>query len=289
MSRIKLKNICDLHIHSYPSLMERIGDDVEIAKVSRDSGMQAIMFKSHHESTVSRAYHTSKQVPGIKVFGGIVLNRAVGGINPIAVEASLKLGAKEIWMPTTDSQEHARVYGSTGTWGYQSTNLSLKTMGISIIKDNKLDENILVILKLIKKYNAILGTSHLSEFEILELVKKGKDIGLNKVLITHPFWKPPCLGISSLKKLVKLGAILEFCAGTVYPVPGYGNIYTYRDTIEEIGAEHIIISSDAGRCGKSLPYETIRIFSQCLNDIGIDEKKLEIMLIKNPEWLLDIN
>ncbi|MCD6471608.1 hypothetical protein J7K55_00545 [Candidatus Aerophobetes bacterium] len=288
MAKINLKNACDLHIHAFPSLMERMGDDVDLAKVARDAEMQAIMFKSHHESTVSRAYHTSRQVPGIKVFGGIVLNRAVGGINPIAVEAALKLGAKEVWMPTMDSAAHAKVYGSTGTYGYMSAGFSTETEGITILTDRKLDKNVITVLELTHKYNVIIGTSHLSKSEIFELVKSAGEIGNRKVVITHPYWKPPDLNIESLKKLAKLGAIMELCAGTVYPVPGYGNIYVYRDTIQEIGAEHFIISSDAGRPAKSTPPETIRIFAQCLSDIGICKKDLEIMMIENPTWLLDI-
>ena len=81
--------------------------------------MKAILLKCHHENTVSRAYLVQRVIPGIRVFGGIVLNYYVGGINPAAVEASLRLGGKEVWMPTVDAGYHAEVHGGTG--GYDTS------------------------------------------------------------------------------------------------------------------------------------------------------------------------
>lgn len=38
------------------------------------------------------------------MFGGITLNRQVGGINPYAVESALKLGGKVVWLPTQSAR-----------------------------------------------------------------------------------------------------------------------------------------------------------------------------------------
>jgi hypothetical protein len=40
-----------------------------------------------------------------KIFGGIILNHAVGGINPVAAFAAIRFGAKEIKMPTVHAQK----------------------------------------------------------------------------------------------------------------------------------------------------------------------------------------
>ena len=48
--------------------------------------MRGLVLKNHYESTASLAYVVRKEVPGIEIFGGIDLNRSVGGINPAAVE-----------------------------------------------------------------------------------------------------------------------------------------------------------------------------------------------------------
>jgi len=115
---IDMAGAVDLHCHPYPDLFPRLADDFDIVRAARDAGLKAIVLKCHHENTVSRAYLVQRVIPGIRVFGGIVLNYYVGGINPAAVEASLKLGGKEVWMPTVDAGYHAEVHGGTG--GYDS-------------------------------------------------------------------------------------------------------------------------------------------------------------------------
>ena len=42
-------------------------------------------------------------VSGARAIGAIVLNRAVGGINPLAVEIAAREGARTVWMPTVNS------------------------------------------------------------------------------------------------------------------------------------------------------------------------------------------
>ena len=95
---ISMKGACDLHIHTAPDIFTRIADDVETATVCRDAGMKAIVLICHADTTMTRAWHTQNQVPGIRVYGGIVLNLNVGGINPAAVDVALKMGAVEVWI-----------------------------------------------------------------------------------------------------------------------------------------------------------------------------------------------
>ena len=40
--------------------------------------------------------------------GAIALNRAVGGINPLAVEIAAREGARTVWMPTVDAVNEAQ-------------------------------------------------------------------------------------------------------------------------------------------------------------------------------------
>jgi len=42
----------------------------------------------------------------VRVFGGIALNSQNGGLNPFAVDRSLKMGGKVIWFPTISSRAH---------------------------------------------------------------------------------------------------------------------------------------------------------------------------------------
>src|SRR5579863_4862990 len=106
-----LKGIIDTHVHCDPDSAPRSVDCLEAARLAHDAGMRGLLFKNHYEPTVQIAYIISKVVPDIQLFGGIVLNRSVGGINPEAVTqaATFKGGfCKVVWMPTFDAgnEEH---------------------------------------------------------------------------------------------------------------------------------------------------------------------------------------
>src|SRR5215218_2225197 len=115
---ISLDEAIDLHCHPYPDLFPRLADDIDIALAARDAGMRALVLKCHHESTVSRAYLVQRVVPGIRVFGGVVLNSYVGGINPAAVEAALRLGGMDAdrrrRLPRAGPRRHRRLRPAAG-------------------------------------------------------------------------------------------------------------------------------------------------------------------------------
>jgi len=99
-----LKGSCDLHDHTGPAMFERLVDDFEAAKQAGDAGMKAIVLKDHHDDTSRRAYLTRKVVPGIEVFGSVVLNYWTGGLNPFAVDVAIKGPRSSLcpqWMPGT--------------------------------------------------------------------------------------------------------------------------------------------------------------------------------------------
>ena len=188
MAIYSIKGACDLHIHSSPDIFERLANDIETAEACRDAGMRAIVFKCHADTTMTRAWHTSQAVPEIKTFGGVVLNLHTGGINPAAVDVALKLGAVEVWMPTYHSLAHYKETGKMGGYAHMGADArqeyEVKPITILDGNDNLIPE-IEPILKLVKKHNAILGTSHLSAHEALKLIEAGHDMGLERMLLTH--------------------------------------------------------------------------------------------------------
>ena len=99
-----LEGAVDIHIHSAPDIYTRILNDIELALQAQEMGMKAILVKNHFTETAGRA-RLATDVTGFMVFGGIALNFSVGGINPHAVRAALKLGAKTVWMPTLHSRK----------------------------------------------------------------------------------------------------------------------------------------------------------------------------------------
>lgn len=293
MAIFSIKGACDLHIHSTPDIFERLATDIEVAEACRDAGMRAIVFKCHADTTMTRAWHTSQAVEGIKAFGGVVLNLNAGGINPAAVDVALKLGAVEVWMPSYHSLAHFRETGKMGGYAHQGADIKqeYKAKPITILDEkDQLIPEIEPILKMVKKHNAILGTSHLSAHEAIKLIEAGHNMGLERMLLTHPFFSPPSCSIADVKRAVELGAFVEFCAGNALSaIPKPISLDLYREAVDEVGTERCVISSDCGHPRKTLPPETLRMFAQALMFKGVSAKDIETMLVHNYDKLLNLD
>jgi len=173
----ELKGIIDIHAHVGPATdlsLPRTFDAIEIVQLAARHGMRAINMKQHYLETASWAYLVSRVVPGIKVFGGIALNRSVGGLNVNAVEqvATFKGGfGRVVYMPTFESEY---------------SNLKTPERAVPVSKDGKLLPAVGEILKIVAKYDMALSTGHSSPAESVMLVKAAKEAGVKRIFVQHP-------------------------------------------------------------------------------------------------------
>jgi Family of unknown function (DUF6282) len=287
---IDITGAVDVHVHSEPDLFPRIADDAGVARHARSLGLRAVSLKCHSERTTSRAYATMQQVPDIQIVSGIVLNRAVGGINPAAVDSALQLGARHVWMPTVDAAFHAKTFGSTGVYDKQaSTAADATDTGIEVFdaSGNPID-GLIDVLDLVASHRAILSTCHLSVPEIIRLVAVAKQRGVEKIMITHPFFKVPSLDLETLRDLVAQGAYAEFGYCTVSPMWNHAALARQVEAIKSLGPERCILMSDAGQRHNPMPAECLRVFAQCVYESGISEDGVLRMIKTNPLDLLEL-
>lgn len=75
-----------LDVHAYmgpdsPEPSPRALDVIDYARMAKARGMRGFVIKYHSDETAPLAAVARKVVPGLEVFSGIVLSRAMGGIN----------------------------------------------------------------------------------------------------------------------------------------------------------------------------------------------------------------
>ena len=95
-----LEGFIDTHIHTSPDVKPRLKTDIQAAMSAKEERMNSIVIKSHHEPTSGRAIIAS-EVTGFPVYGGVVLNSSVGGLNVDAVKSTALIGGKFVWFPTS--------------------------------------------------------------------------------------------------------------------------------------------------------------------------------------------
>ena len=86
-----LEGIFDIHAHADPDKTERSIDVMELEKMYKDRGFRGFVIMNHYDPTAGLAYLVHKQYPELEVYGGIVLNHLIGGMNKHAVEHFIRI------------------------------------------------------------------------------------------------------------------------------------------------------------------------------------------------------
>lgn len=284
MGKERLKGVIDMHIHTAPDIRKRKMDDLEIMEAAVANGVRAVVIKSHFVPTMDRASDINRfkeekygTASAFQMFGGIALNRSVGGLNPWAVEAALKLGAKIVWLPTSTAENHCRKEGKSGF--------------VQVVRDGRTVPELQDIFKLIRDYDAVLETGHISADECFAVTEAARDAGVQKIVITHPEFHIVGMSLEQQVKIVKdYDVLLEH----VYAQPIGGGVYKKNlpDNVEAmraIGCEHFIVSTDSGQTQNPYWYESLTEYIDYLfEEGGFTQERVDVMTKINPGRMLGI-
>jgi hypothetical protein len=281
--------VVDLHVHSHPDVFGRSMDDIDIANLARARGMRGIVLKNHISETASRAALVMKVVPGIEVFGGIVLNKAVGGINPDAVEWMHRIHGsrgKVVWLPTFESDKHVKTFGAKDA------------RGLVVAPGGTVTPEMETILKTIARENLVLATGHVHPEEILAVVKRGSELGVKNIVITHGLTNVPGLTMEQAKQVVGLGAMIEVCflqfqAGPNAPLAFLThwtqiNAKHIAQAVKEFGAKGIVVSSDLGQSANITHPDGMEVAINAMKREGLSDADIDVMVRRNPARLLGL-
>ncbi|HEV3387676.1 MAG TPA: DUF6282 family protein [Solirubrobacteraceae bacterium] len=291
-ARELLRGAYDTHIHISPDVVERIIDDISLARKFKELGMAGFVLKSHYGSTAERASVVRAAVPGVDVLGAISLNRAVGGINPLAVEIAAREGARTVWLPTVDSVNESHEREAPGGAGGQSKvpvwvklQLELREQGIEIPPVAVVDEHgslvpeLYEVLGMIARHKMCLATGHLGRDEIFAVVDAAVDAGVETIVITHPEFPSQDLSVEDQNALADKGALLERC----FTTPHTGKVTWERWTlnIRATGPERSVLSTDLGQVFNPPVEDGMALMVDRLLDAGLGEEEIYVMAVVN--------
>lgn len=281
-----LDGAIDLHVHCAPSFFSRWGGGLDVARSCEQAGMAGVVLKAHEGSTVPAAAVLDRLSPSLEVLGGVVLNRYVGGVNPAAAEAALRLGGRCIWFPTIDADAHARAFGSTGAYPSQRGGIESST-GIRVLDDEgRLVDAAREVLALAAEHDALVATGHLGGDEIAALLAVARQAGVQRFLVQHPSFTVPALGVDALEPLVEQGAVVELTYLNVSPLWRTSTVEEAAETLSRLGGDAVVVSSDAGQAHNPSPPEALRSFAQALHEHGVAAAELTKALRDTPSRLI---
>lgn len=260
----------DLHVHTAPDVVERRFDDLEAVAAYRDAGYDGCVLKNHNEPTAGRAAVVRKAT-GFPAYGSVVLNRAVGGLNPAAVAAQLELGARVVWMPTEDAVLHRRGGLPRGLAGHPVLSEGAAGYGVPPVDSTDVAA-VVEILTMIAGADAVLATGHLSGRESAWLLERARRLGVRRMLLTHPSYTVPNLAPSEIGELVALGAKVEITACQLLCQPGI--TAGLLAAVAAAAGDELVLSSDAGQPAMPSPPVALTQLIDALAGEGVDRGRL---------------
>ena len=280
----------DLHQHPGPSPFPRRMSILDAARDAAGAGFRAIVAKSHHHSMVTDiiALHSAglAELP-VEVYGGIALNRTVGGLNPYAVELALRMGGRMVWFPTLSSSAHVRHHEDHDT-GFPTPEVDLRPNEIITILDDRgaVLPEVRDILSVIAAEDAVLTCGHLGVTEASPLIDAALEAGVRRIVVNHPVFVVGA-SMEQAAAWARQGVYIEHCA-----VMYYGKPERRRDLdellsfIKAVGVEQTIISSDSGQKTNPLPVTLFRRAARGLLDAGVPEEDIRRLVGTNAGQLL---
>jgi len=270
---VDLRGVIELHVHAGPDVRPRKMDALTLVRAAKAAGMRALLLKSHDTITADLAQVVEAAVDGIRVFGAVTLNEAVGGFNPAAVKAALALGAREVFMPTFSAAHHRRQEG--------------KGAGLSVLDGTGTVRNeVRQILDLVAQADVILGTSHLAPEESLALVRAARQAGVRKVLVSHPEIGFLAIPLDIQRAMAAEGAYFE-------RMHLHGNSCVdwagLAAVMRAVGIARTVLVTDLGRADAVDPVAGMQEMLEELGKQGFSRAELDLMAQRTPARLLNLN
>ena len=272
---IDLTGVIDMHVHAGPDSRPRAMNDWEAVRMAEAAGLRAVLLKNHFTSTADRAALAAQLVPNLHVFGGVALNRSIGGINPEAVRQMAAFSGKRgkvVWLPTFDSEFYVTREGSSDPF-------------VSVLEDGRPVAGLIEVFSVVAENDLVLAMGHSSPEEVLALIPVAREQGVETILVTHVFGQDATR--RQIRQMAAAGAIMELDWLAAYTNPLL--LDDYVEVIQSVGAESFIISSDFGQEGNPDHATGMRDFIAALRSREINQEQIDTMAKYNPASLLGLD
>jgi len=273
----------DMHVHFGPDMppakdirVARRLDALGTARQAREAGMRGVVLKSHHWPTGALARTIQPLVPEVALFGTVVLNYSIGGLNPFAVEVAANIGCKVVFPPTWNSAYHVArdVRPSLVPVGLRDR------PGLTILDErSRLVSEMQEILDIVKANDMVIATGHLSPKEHLVLVEEAQRRHIQRIVVSHVREE---ITLEERRRMADQGAVIEL-------------IYRPRmnpeaiiQSARAIGAERCAMTVDGGQAFNPFAAEAFRVFVGQLLYYGMKPEEVKTMAQQVPAQVLGL-
>ncbi|QHE73287.1 DUF6282 family protein [Rhodococcus sp. WAY2] len=282
------EGVVDLYVHALPDLIERIEDDLTLAERLRAAGFRGGLHRHHFEPTASRCRFV-QQVTGFDLYGAILCNDTVGGLNSLAVEVALAAGAKWVGLPTLSAAHHQKAVAHVPEAARRGVDFAAGSIRL-VTEDGRLLDSVRSIVDLADEYDVPVGVGYPSYEECVALLKAGRRSAAPFVL-TNPNWTMG-LSLSEVETLLGFGnVVVEITAYSLYRAPAE-QVDSMFDRLAKVarlaGDVRMVLTSDSGITKAPPAPELMRWAVAELITRGFNEARVHRMITATPAELLGL-
>ena len=281
----------DLHCHSGPAVFPRLLNHYEAMTEAAAVGFAAVVYKDHFYPGMAHAQLLETLYPdtGVRLYSGVALNNASGGINPHAVDHAVKLGGKIVWMPTFAAANHIDKSANETKNYPKSANPMLPPIPLSVLDENgKLTKETNEVLDVIAAGDIILAGGHLSVDELKVLFPEAKRRGVKKMMVNHPTYVIGCSD-DDIRELTRLGVYMEHSICMFIPNqrgPAKWNASDLARLVDVAGVDMTILGSDLGLVNMPRPVEGYQAIVNDLLELQLPKGDIAKLVSTNAASLL---
>lgn len=311
----KLMNgLIDIHVHGAPAGGWLAGRPtvIQTTMAASEQKVGGLVFKDHNTMTnnfgmiVNEAMEIVKKLKEekgeeftpTKLYGGIVLNDAVGGLNPTAVRTALSGygDCVEVWLPSLSAKwQNDCIYAERG----------LPSPGGIVVSEENGDivPAMVEILEIMADYNnnsegrrVALAACHVSNKEKFDLLRYIKKRGLDvDTVIDHVTQQLTIATEEEMKEMLELGAYLQFAETSCVPWTGMQDwvinfdfsFTVLKNLLNQYGPDQLCLCSDSGQPSHEF-VPGWRSFLKTLLAQGVSFENIRTMSVDVPKKICGI-
>lgn len=315
-----LMGAIDTHVHAGPVLSSNPGhcDPIEVALEARRAGMRAIVYYDVCGGASGTAWMVNRHVPGIRTYGGYLMNSGHGGMNPRAIRTALQIeGGCRMISFGSHCTRHQASEESTVVDGklvplhlaYEKFAKEELSRAVYVPTDGTVPDALGEILEMVAgRPEVYLNTGHVSHDEVFRIIELAQEYGIQKVLVSHP--ARGRLSVDEQRDLAAQGVFLEGALvdifSTAVPLTHYyvereyidrrhevarmqRPVPEYMQILRQVGPEHIVLGTDYGVRNLPTPVQGMRTWIALLLDYGFSPQEVRLMTAENPARLIGID
>ncbi|MDX1010188.1 hypothetical protein GOL41_24315 [Sinorhizobium medicae] len=280
--------------------------------------MRAIVYYDVFGWASGTAWMVNRHVPGIKTFGGYLMNSCHGGLNPRSVRTALYMeeGCRFISFGShcthfSASRESTIIDGQLVPFkdAYPEFAEQELSRAVRIPTEGPISDDLAEILQMVADHpDVYLNTGHVSGPEVVRILDLAEEFKIQKVLIAHPARQQ--LSIEQQKNAARRGFFLEGClVDWLYPHAPRTHYYVekkYMDRsgdlprarrtaaqwmadVREVGPEFFVLGTDYGIRAASTPVQGMRTLITTLLDYEFTPDEIRMMTARNPARLIGLD